>query len=76
MRRRRQRFAGSVVFITGASSGIGYALAVQLAQHGYDVAISGSSDRVHESARNLRTLGGDAWATKPTPAPATASSER
>jgi short-subunit dehydrogenase len=50
-----------LAFVTGASSGIGYALAAQLAQHGYDVAISGSSERVHESARQLRGLGGDAW---------------
>ena len=50
-----------LAFVTGASSGIGYALAEQLAQHGYDVAISGSSDRVHESASQLRELGGDAW---------------
>jgi short-subunit dehydrogenase len=51
-----------LAFVTGASSGIGYALAEQLAQHGYDVAISGSSERVHESAARLRELGGDAWA--------------
>jgi len=50
-----------LAFVTGASSGIGYALAEQLAQHGYDVAISGSSDRVHESASRLRELGGDAF---------------
>src|SRR4051794_7350695 len=50
-----------LTFVTGASSGIGYALAKQLAQHGHDVAISGSSERVHESAGRLRELGGDAW---------------
>jgi hypothetical protein len=50
-----------LAFVTGASSGIGYELAKQLAQHGYDVAISGSSDRVHESRSKLRELGGEAW---------------
>ena len=50
-----------LAFVTGAFSGIGYAPAEQLAQQGFDVAISGSSDRVHESARKLRELGGDAW---------------
>ena len=50
-----------LAFVTGASSGIGYELAKQLAEHGHDVAISGSSDRVHDSARRLRELGGDAW---------------
>jgi short-subunit dehydrogenase len=50
-----------LAFVTGASSGIGYELAKQLAQHGHDVAISGSSDRVHDSADSLRTLGVEAW---------------
>ena len=40
--------------MTGGSSGIGYALADQLARHGHDVAISGSSDRVHAGAARLR----------------------
>lgn len=48
-------------FVTGASSGIGYELAEQLARHGHDVAISGSSDRVHDSAERLRALGVEAW---------------
>ena len=47
--------------MTGGSSGIGYALAEQLARHGHDVAISGSSARVHESAARLRELGVEAW---------------
>jgi len=50
-----------LAFVTGASSGIGYAPGKQLAQQGYDVAISGSSDRVHESVRKLCELGGAAW---------------
>src|SRR5690242_18041707 len=50
-----------LAFVTGGSSGIGYALAEQLARHGHDVAISGSSDRVHHSAAELRGLGVEAW---------------
>ena len=46
-----------LAFVTGGSSGIGDELAEQLAQHGYDMAISGSSDRVHNSAGRLRDLG-------------------
>ena len=50
-----------LAFVTGGSSGIGYELAEQLARHDYDVAISGSSDRVHQSAERLRAFGGEAW---------------
>jgi short-subunit dehydrogenase len=50
-----------LALVTGGSSGIGYELARQLAEHGHDVAISGSSGRIHESAAKLRKLGVDAW---------------
>ena len=53
--------ARPLAFVTGGSSGIGYELAKQLAEHGYDVAISGSSDRVHDSAERLRALQVEAW---------------
>lgn len=48
--------------VTGGSSGIGFELAEQCAQHGYDVAISGSSDKVGAAAASLRDIGVDAWA--------------
>ncbi len=47
--------------ITGGSSGIGYELAKQFAGHGYDVAISGQSERVFDSAESLRGLGVEAY---------------
>ena len=50
-----------LAFVTGGSSGIGYELARQFAEHGHDVAISGSSTRIHDSAAKLRELGVDAW---------------
>ncbi|PYN24301.1 MAG: short-chain dehydrogenase [Candidatus Rokuibacteriota bacterium] len=40
MRRRHQRFGGHAVFITGASSGIGAALAHEFAHEGADVALA------------------------------------
>ena len=42
--------ARPLALVTGGSSGIGLELARQFAQHGYDVAISGQSGRVFNSA--------------------------
>ena len=43
--------------VTGGSSGIGRELARQFALHGFDLVISGSSDRVEEAAEALRLNG-------------------
>ena len=40
-------------FVTGGSSGIGFELARQFAEHGHDVAISGRAERVHDAAACL-----------------------
>ncbi len=46
------------IFITGASSGIGEALAVEFAQRGYDIAIAARrADRLEAQANRLRGLG-------------------
>jgi NAD(P)-dependent dehydrogenase (short-subunit alcohol dehydrogenase family) len=46
------------IFITGASSGIGEALAVEFARRGYDVAIAARrTDRLETLAGRLRSLG-------------------
>ncbi|MEN0136551.1 MAG: SDR family NAD(P)-dependent oxidoreductase [Rhodococcus sp. (in: high G+C Gram-positive bacteria)] len=50
-----------LAIVTGGSSGIGFELAKQFATHGYDVAISGQSERVFDSAAELRELGVDAY---------------
>jgi short-subunit dehydrogenase len=50
-----------LALITGGSSGIGFELAKQFAAGGYDVAITGSSDRVDTAAKALRKLGVDAY---------------
>ncbi|MFI6132839.1 SDR family NAD(P)-dependent oxidoreductase [Micromonospora sp. NPDC051141] len=42
-----------LALVTGASAGIGYALAQQAARHGHDVIITGASGRVHDSATRL-----------------------
>ena len=58
MRRRRQRFAGSVVFITGASSGIGSALSLEFAREGADVVLAARRrDRLESLAAEIGALG-------------------
>jgi NAD(P)-dependent dehydrogenase (short-subunit alcohol dehydrogenase family) len=50
-------FRGQVAWITGASSGIGRALALELARHGADVAISARRvDRLQELAAAIEAL--------------------
>jgi short-subunit dehydrogenase len=44
--------------VSGASSGIGYALAREFAQHGYDLVICGEDQRIDEAARALEQEGG------------------
>ncbi|MBY0215313.1 SDR family oxidoreductase [Paenibacillus illinoisensis] len=53
-----------LAMITGSSSGLGLELAKQFAQNGYDVAISGSSDRIFEAAETLREYGIEAYPLK------------
>jgi short-subunit dehydrogenase len=58
VRRRRQRFAGSVVFITGASSGIGAALSLEFAREGADVVLAARRrDRLESVAAEIGALG-------------------
>ena len=58
MRRRRQRFAGSAVFITGASSGIGAALALEFAREGADVVLAARRrDRLESLAAEIGAIG-------------------
>ena len=58
MRRRRQRFAGSVVFITGASSGIGAALSLEFAHEGADVVLAARRrDRLESLAAEISAIG-------------------
>ncbi|HEX4809191.1 MAG TPA: SDR family NAD(P)-dependent oxidoreductase [Bryobacteraceae bacterium] len=45
--------------VTGGSSGIGYELAKQFAQNGFDLLIAGDSEKVQTAARDLRALGAE-----------------
>ncbi len=54
----RGAFAGQVAWVTGAGSGIGKAIALELARQGADVALSGRRrDRLEEVAREIAQLG-------------------
>jgi short-subunit dehydrogenase len=58
VRRRRQRFAGSAVFITGASSGIGAALSLEFAREGADVVLAARRrDRLESLAAEIGAIG-------------------
>src|SRR5919206_1261458 len=43
--------------VTGASTGIGYELAKQCAQNGFDLLIAADQAKVHNAAQDFRALG-------------------
>ena len=43
--------------VTGASSGIGYELAAELAKRGYDLVVASAGERLTGAAENFRTFG-------------------
>jgi len=58
-----KRFDGKRVFLTGASSGIGAALAVEFAREGARLALAARrADRLEEVRRKVETAGGEALA--------------
>ncbi len=48
---------GTLAVITGASSGIGYELARQFAQNGFDLLIASGSERINEAQQSLASTG-------------------
>jgi len=48
----------SFAIVTGASSGIGYELAKQCAEHGFDLLIAADEPEINQAAASLRALGG------------------
>ncbi|WP_186365452.1 SDR family NAD(P)-dependent oxidoreductase [Salinicoccus cyprini] len=49
------------VMITGSTSGIGFELAKLFAKDKYDVAMSGSSEKIYESAKEIEKMGVEAY---------------
>jgi len=49
--------ASQLALVTGASSGIGFYLAKELASRGYDLAICSAGERLHHAAEELQTTG-------------------
>src|SRR5437764_398469 len=49
--------AGQFALVTGASSGIGFSLAKELAGRGYDLAICSAGERLHDAAETLLATG-------------------
>ena len=43
--------------VTGASSGIGYELAKQFAENGFDLVVASGSGAIKDAARDLQNLG-------------------
>jgi uncharacterized protein len=50
--------------VTGASSGIGYELAKQFAEHGFDLVIAAESDTLREAAQSLANMGAEVEAVQ------------
>ena len=46
-----------LAIVTGASAGIGYELAKQCAQNGYDLLVAADQPKIHEAAQDFRALG-------------------
>jgi short-subunit dehydrogenase len=53
-----------LALVTGASSGIGYALAAQFAEHGFDLLINAEDDRLEHAAQRLRETGAEVRAVR------------
>src|SRR4051812_10150229 len=47
-----------LALVTGASRGIGYELAMQFAQHGFDLIVAADSEAIHMAAQELQCAGG------------------
>src|ERR1700761_229194 len=54
----------SFAVVTGASTGIGYELAKQFAQNGFDLLIVSAGDRINTAAHQIQALGANVEAVQ------------
>jgi len=60
---KKSMLKNKVALVTGASSGIGRAIALVMAREGAKVVVSGlNTDRIEETAALIQAQGGEAWA--------------
>ena len=53
---KRSSVPPGLAVVTGASAGIGYELAVQFAQNGFDVVVAAEDDAIAAAASNSRPI--------------------
>ena len=51
------KLAGKVAVVTGASTGMGYELAICGAENGFDLVVVADEPEINEALRNFRSLG-------------------
>jgi short-subunit dehydrogenase len=56
----KTKFSGKLAVITGASTGIGYYLADECAEHGFDVIVAADEAKIEDAAEGFRARGVDA----------------
>lgn len=56
--------ARSLAVVTGASTGIGYELALVCAENGFDLAVAADEPKIHEAATAFRALGAEVVAVE------------
>jgi short-subunit dehydrogenase len=60
----KNKHAGKLAVITGASTGIGYYLADECATHGFDVIVAADEKKIEDAAEGFRARGVDALAVQ------------
>lgn len=60
----KESTARPLAIVTGASSGIGYELAICCAQNGFDLVVASDEPKISQAAENLRAMGAEVQAVQ------------